>query len=164
MQTGRDSFAFSLASTVTVSGSPVITLASGTDKTKGLYKGLYLSGTGIPNGTFIVDIQGASITMSQTATASGTVTVTASANTFWGTITNGSAIITGVPAIPGVYPNQTLTGTGTSGTIVSITGNPGNYTITMSGNAGAGNAMASACTVSGYLEAFLNWPYAQTQN
>ena len=155
---------FSLASTVTVSGSSTITLAAGTDKTKGLYKGLYLSGTGVPNGSYIVDIQGLAITMNTAATASGTVTVTAAANTFWGTITNGSPTITGVPSIPGVYPNQTLAGTGTTGTIASITGVPGNYTITMSANAGAGNAFASACTVSGYLETFLRWPYAQTQN
>ncbi len=163
---GAPAASFSLASTV-INANSTLTLASGTDKAKGLYKGLYLSGTGVPNGAYITDIQGLTISFANPGGGTitpGTQTVTASANTFWGTITNGSPTITGVPSIPGVYPNQTLSGTGTTGTIASITGVPGNYTITMSGNAGAGNAFASACTVSGYLEAFLRWPYGQTQN
>ncbi len=165
---GAPATSYSLASSVLVSGNFFFTLASATSAAKGLYKGMYLSGTGIPNGSYITDFDGTTVWFTNKAgspiSASGTVTVTAAANTVWGTIVNGQPYITGVPSIPGVYPNQTLSGTGTSGTIKSITGVPGNYTITMSGNAGAGNAFASAITTSNYSETFLRWPYGQTQN
>lgn len=161
---GSPPTSFALTSTVTVTGSNVITLAAGAAPGKGIYKGMYLSGTGIANATYITDFTGNTITMSAAATANGTVTVTAASNTFWGTMVSGQKVWTGVASVPGVYPNQTLSGTGTSGTIVSITGIPGNYTVTQSAASGAGNASASAVTTTTYLEGFLRWPYAQTQN
>ena len=71
----------------TATGSASLTAVSDTNK---LEMGMTLSGTGIPNGTVITDIQGATVSMSLVATAAGSVTVTAKKGTFWGTTVSGS--------------------------------------------------------------------------
>src|SRR5262249_1598450 len=121
----------------TVTGSTVLTAIS---STKGYSIGQKITGTGIPASTVIKDIQGSTVPISHAATASGSgVTMTVPANGADVTTTNGSAILTNVSSITGLYPNQTIAGTGIPGstTIVSIQGNPGNYTITMSAAATA---------------------------
>lgn len=145
----------------TVSGSPNLSAAS---TTKGVNIGQTLSGTGIPNGTYIKDIQGPVIVMSAAATANGSgVTITAADLVTWGTTVSGSPTITGVGNIPSIFPNATLTGTGVAGlTILSITGVPGNYTINLSGNASANGTVALTASV--YIEAMLRWPQVTVQN
>jgi hypothetical protein len=141
----------------TTSGSATIT---GVSSCNGLVKGQTLSGTGVATGATITDIQGSTVTMSLAATASGSVTITAANNSTYVTTTTGSATLTNVTSIAGLYPNQTIAGTGIPGatTIVSIQGNPGNYSITMSAAATA-TANNINATTSGYLETFLRWPY-----
>ena len=141
-------------------GSAILTAVSDTNK---LEIGMTLSGTGIPNGTVITDIQGASVYMSAVATSanSGT-TVTAKKGTFWGTTVSGSPLITAITTLLGVYPNSTLTGTGVSGTLSKITGTPGNLTITLSANASASGTVSIAATQ--YVEAFLTNPFISAQN
>jgi hypothetical protein len=99
----------------TATGSAVLT---GINTAKYLVKGMQLTGTGIAAvsttqpGTFIIDIQGSTVVMSQVATANGTVTITALNSQTTGQVTNASKQITNVPFIPGLYPNQIITGTG----------------------------------------------------
>jgi len=144
----------------TAIGSVNLTAVS---QAKGLVIGQTLSGTGIPNGSYVKDIQGSVIVSSLPATAAGTVTITAANNSTWGATTNGSPALTNVPNIPGIYPNQTLSGTGISGTILSITGAPGNYTLNMSANASA-TAASINFTTTIYVEALLRWPQITVQN
>jgi hypothetical protein len=147
----------------TVTGSVNLTNVS---QSKGQVIGQTLSGTGIPNGTYIKDIQGGIIVMSAAATATNTgTTVTAANNSTWGATTNLSAALTSVPNIPGIYPNQTIAGTGipASTTILSITGAPGNYTINMSAAATA-TAASINFTTTIYIEALLRWPQIGVQN
>ena len=146
----------------TTNGSVNFTAVS---QAKGLVKGQLLSGTGVATGSVIVDTQGSVIVSSLPATASGTVTITASNNAAYVTTTSGSAVLTNVTDIAGIYPNQAISGTGIPGstTILSITGNSAPYTITMSANATA-TANNILIATSGYQEAFLQWPYVQTQN
>ena len=144
----------------TASSSASLTAVSDTNK---LEIGMTLSGTGIPNGTVISDIQGATVSMSLVATAAGSgVTVTAKKGTFWGTTVSGSPLITAVTTMLGVYPNATLTGTGVSGTLSKVTGTPGNLTITLSANASASGTVSIAATQ--YVEAFLTNPFISAQN
>ena len=144
----------------TTNGSQTLTNVS---SNKNLFPGMTLSGTGIPNGTYIVDMQGSTMTISNAATATNSSqTITWKNQTFWGTTVNGSPIITVTSALPGIYPNQTLTGTGVSGTVSSINGNPGNWTITLSANASASGTVSIAAT--GYYEAVLDYPYISAQN
>lgn len=146
----------------TTNGSQTITNIS---SNKNLKPGLTLSGTGIPNGTYIVDMQGASATMSQAATATNaSTTITWKNQTFWGTTVNTSTAVAVTSALPGIYPNQTLTATGiaASQTISSITGNPGNQTVNLSANATASGTVSIAAT--GYYECVLNYPYISAQN
>ena len=144
----------------TVIGSFNLTVVS---QSKGQVIGQTLSGTGIPNGTYIKDIQGGIIVMSAAATAAGSaVTITAANNSTWGSTTNGSPALV-VPNIPGIYPNQTLAGTGIAGTILSITGGPGAYTLNMSANASA-TAASINFTTTIYVEALLRWPQIGVQN
>lgn len=139
--------------------SATLTAVSDTNK---LEIGMTLSGTGIPNGTYITDIQGASVGMSASATSTNAgTTVTAKKGTFWGTTVNGSPLITS-PNLPGIFPNATLTGTGVAGTVVSIAGTPGNYTITLSVNCTAAGTVSIAATQ--YVEGFLSWPFISAQN
>jgi hypothetical protein len=145
----------------TVIGSVNLTVAS---QAKGLVINQTLSGTGVPNGTYIKDIQGGIVVMSAAATAAGSgVTITAANNSTWGATTNGLPTLTNVPNIPGIYPNQTLAGTGIAGTILSITGGPGNYTLNMSANASA-TAASINFTTTIYVEALLRWPQITVQN
>ena len=148
-------------------GSSQLTAVSDTNK---LEIGMLLSGTGIPNPSYITDIQGPTIYMSAPATSanSGT-TVTAKKGTFYGVTVNGSPLIT-VTGPPmggplGVYPNATLTGTGVAGSIVSITAIGNVYTITLSANCTATNASpGTSIAATQYVEAFLTWPYISAQN
>lgn len=147
----------------TTSGSAVLTGVSWT-KTPGITKGQTISGTGIPTGAIVTDFEGSTVTMSAVATASGAITATVSnAQTYVNTV-SGSPVLTGVTSIAGLYPNQTLTGTGIAGTIQSITGTAATgYQITMSANATAtGSAISAVPSV--YIEAFINWPFIASQN
>ncbi len=147
----------------TTAGSATLTSVS---SNKDLAVGMTLSGTGIPNGSTITDIQGSSMTISQAATATGAgVTVTWNLGTFFGTTTNGTYTITSTQeGLPGVYPNQTLTGTGlgASAVVTEIDGTPGNWTITASVASTASGTVSIAA--SGYYEAMLNDPYISAQN
>jgi hypothetical protein len=154
----------------TTNGSTTLTNVS---NCRFLVVGQTLSGTGIPNGTVITDIQGTTISMSLAATATNTGTsITAANMSTWGTTVNGSAVVTGVTSIAGIYPNQTISGTGipaNTTTIVSITGNSAPYTITLSAAATASGTVnltttVPAATYGSYYEAYLRWPYGATQN
>ncbi len=124
-----------------------------------------LSGTGIPNGAYITDIQGGTITMSAVATSANTgTTVTAKKGTFWGNTINNSPLITGIGNLLGVYPNSTLTGVGVAGTVKSISGASPNYTITLSANCTATSASPITIAATQYVEAFLSWPFISAQN
>lgn len=146
----------------TTTGSNVLTNVS---SNQGLEIGDAISGTGIPAGCFIAGLNGNSITLgnniaggSPLATATGTgVTMTWATNSFTANTTNGSPILTNVSNVAGVYPNQTVAATGVSGTIVSINGNPGNYTITMSANSTITNTNV-ACATNGYFVGNIWWP------
>lgn len=146
----------------TTTGSTTLTAVT---TNKFLVIGQTLSGTGIATGAIIKDIQGTTITMSLAATASGSVTITATNGVAYVTTTNTSAVLTNVTTIAGLYPNQTIAGTGipASTTIVSIIGNAAPYTITMSAAATAtANNILATGTV--YYEGYLRWPYIAVQN
>jgi hypothetical protein len=153
----------------TLTGSTTLLNANGGRR---LQRGMVLTGSGIPGvtgspATTVIDINGGTITMSAAATASANgVTVTALQGSTSGTTTSGSPILTGVVSLVGIYPNQTITGTGipASTTIISTGGAPGNYTITMSANAtaSASNIAFVSSTAPNYLEVMLNWPYFTT--
>ena len=152
------------ANTSATSTPSVLTSVSAT---KFLTKGQTVSGAGIPNGTYITDIQGPTITLSANATATATgVTITATNGTVW----NSAAFASGATSIQtaniaGIYPNQLLTGTNVSSIITSITGIPGAYIINLATpTTGAGAVGAVSLVGTGYYEAFLRWPYVQTQN
>jgi hypothetical protein len=152
----------------TTTGSAVIT---GVNTAKYLVKGMQLAGAGIPAvgvsqpGTFIVDIQGSTVTVSQLATATATgVTFTALNSQTTGTVISGSRQITGCPSVPGLYPNQIITGTGVVGlTIQSIQGIPGNYTINLTAPATVGAApniqQITLAAAPNYYEGFLRGPF-----
>lgn len=152
----------------TTSGSATLTNVS---SNIGLEVGMGISGTGIPAGTFIASLNGSTITMgnnlsngSPLATATGTgITVTWTTLSFTANTVNGSPTLTNISNVSGIYPNQTLTGTGVSGTIVSINGNPGNYSITLSANATA-TGTSVTMTASGYVIGALWWPYVDKTN
>lgn len=84
---------------------------------------------------------------------------------FTANTTNGSPTLTNISSTAGLYPGQTVAGTGIPGssTIASINGNPGNYTITLSANATA-TGTAVAVTANGYVEAYFKWPYIDKTN
>lgn len=143
----------------TATGSAVLTAIAGLTLGTGLEIGMTLSGTGIPNGTTILDVQGNTVTMNTAATASAAVTVTARKGTAFITTVNGSAVVTS-PTINGFYPNALLTAVGVAGgaaTIVSISGNAAPYSITLSGNSTASATVTA--TASKYIETYLRWPY-----
>ena len=152
----------------TLTGSAILTAVN---TAKYLTKGMQVTGTGIPAvsstvpGTFITDIQGSTITLSQACTSTNVgSTITALNSQTTGNVVNGSKQVTGVPAIPGLYPNQIITGTGVvSLTIQSISGTPGNYTINLTTAATATNnnvqiTLAAAGT-NFYYEGFLRGPF-----
>jgi hypothetical protein len=150
-----------------VTGSAVLTAVN---TAKYLVKGMQLTGTGIAavsttvNGTFILDIQGSTVTMSSLATATNTgTTFTALNSQTTGTVISGSKQITGCPSVPGLYPNQIITGTGVvSLTIASITGTPGSWTINLTTAATAGAApnirQITLAAAPNYYEGFLREP------
>jgi hypothetical protein len=159
------SFTFTATDAV---GSAQLTAVSDTNR---LEIGMLLSGTGIPNPSYITDIQGPIVYMSAAATSANTATtVTAKKGTFYGVTVNGSPLITvtGPPmggGMLGVYPNATLTGTGVAGSIVSISALGNVYTITLSANCTATNAApGTSIAATQYVEAFLTWPYISAQN
>lgn len=66
---------FTVASCTTGNGSPVVT--TGSASFFGVNPGITVTGSGVPNGTTVLSVQSSSqITMSQNATAGGTVTLT----------------------------------------------------------------------------------------
>jgi hypothetical protein len=147
----------------TATGSNTLTSVS---TNQSLTIGQSLSGAGIPAGAWIADIQGPSVMMSANATASASgVTITAKDLATVGNTTSGSPIVTGVPNLPIIFPNQTIAGTGipAATTILSIGGQAGNYTLTLSANATA-TGSAVALTASGYVQAMLKGPYIGVQN
>lgn len=151
----------------TTTGSAVIT---GVNTAKFLHKGMQLTGTGFAAvsttqlGTFILDIQGSTVTVSTLATATNTgTTFTALNSQTTGTVISGSKQITGCPYVPGLYPNQIITGTGVvSLTIQSITGLPGNFTINLTTAATAGAApnivQVTLAAAPNYYEGFIREP------
>lgn len=146
-----------------VAGSTLITGAS---TTQGLTIGQLLTGTGIGAGASIIDINASGIVMSVAATAAETgTTVTWANGTFLATTTSGSPTLTGISGLAGVYPNQTISGTGIPGstTILAINGNPGNFTITLSANATAAGTGVTM-TTNGYVEAYLRSAYIDKTN
>lgn len=147
----------------TTNGSAILTAPSSNQM---LARGQKVSGTGIPANSYIIDLSGTTVTLNNAATATGsTITITATFAATFGNVTNGSNQITGVPVLNGMYPNQTIAGTGIPGstTITSIAGVPGAYIINISANATATNA-AVALTSTGYQEGFLRWPQVTSQN
>lgn len=151
----------------TTSGSAVLTGVT-LNALKFATKGQTVTGTGIPAGTVITDIGPGTVTMSNAATATGSaITVTASNISTSVTTTSGSNLLTAVTSIAGLYPNQTLTGTGIgasgSSTIVGIFGTSAPYTIQMATNSSA-TATGIIAVPSVYIEAFLLWPSIGVQN
>jgi hypothetical protein len=143
----------------TVTGSAILTAITGLLLGSGLEIGQTLSGAGVPNGAFIVDFQGNSVTMNVAATASASVTITATKGTTFITTVNGSPNVT-APSINGLYPNALLTAVGVAGgaaTIVSISGNASPFTLTLSGNSTASATVTATATK--YIETYLRWPY-----
>ena len=177
---GSMSFGSGTIFTVPVSNTFTATVTSGSfsltavawTKSPGFAKGMNVSGTGIPTGSFITDIQGATITFGNlagtAATATNTgVTITASQAQTYVNTTTGSPYLTNVANIAGVYPNCTLTGTGIgaagSATVLEVTGTAAPYTIKMNANSSAtGTAISTVPSV--YVEAFLMCPTVTTQN
>ena len=147
----------------TTANSAIITNVS---TSKGVARGQIITGTNIPANTYVQDISGTTVTLSNAATGTATATAfTVTNGATYGNVTNGSNQITGVPTIAGIYPNQTITGTGipASTTISSIQGVPGAYIINLSANATATNT-GVALTTTGYQEGFLRWPQVSSQN
>jgi hypothetical protein len=143
----------------TAVGSAQITAIAAMTLGSGMELGMTLSGTGVPNGAFITDIQGATVTMNVVATAAGAVTITATKGTTFITTVNGSPIVSS-PTLNGFYPNALLTAVGVAGgasTIVSISGNASPYQITLAGNSTASATVTA--TASKYIETYLRWPY-----
>jgi hypothetical protein len=151
----------------TVNGSAVISNIAWT-KGIGIQKGQNISGTGVPVGSVVVDFNGNTVTINNAATAAGSgVTLTTSNAQTYVNTTSGSAFLTGVTNIAGIYPNQTLTGTGIgaagSATILAITGTAAPYTLQMSAPSTA-TASAISAVPSVYIEAFISWPTVAVQN
>jgi hypothetical protein len=153
----------------TVTGSAVIT---GVNITKFMAKGMAITGSGIPAvsstqpQTIILDIQGSTVTISNpaTATASG-VTFTAAKGLTTGNSVTGSNIVTGVPGIAGLYPNQAVTLAGfATPTILGISGKSPSFTLQLSVNstAGAANGQLTLNTTNNYVEGFLREPMYNT--
>lgn len=144
----------------TVTGSAVITAIAGmVTLGTGIEIGMTLSGAGIPNGAVVIDFQGNTLTLNVAATASASVTLTATKGTTFITTVNNSPIVTS-PTINGFYPNALLTAVGVAGgaaTIVSISGNAAPFQFTLSGNSTASATVTATATK--YVETYLRWPY-----
>jgi hypothetical protein len=147
----------------TTAGSALLLNAS---SNFGVSPGMAATGTGVPAGTYVKDVNGPTITLSQAATATATaVSISAAQRSAVGNTTTGSNLVTGVSSLAGVYPNCTIAGTGipAATTIIAITGSPGAYTVVLSAAATA-TGSAVALTASGYVEANLADPYITTAN
>jgi len=111
------------------SGLPTVT---GLSSTTGLAAGQAVTGTGIPSGTTILSVSSstATIMLSENATVSNSESLTATVpvvlNTaiaqpmsFSGTLTSGSASVTGISSTTGLVAGQNISGTGIpSGTTI----------------------------------------------
>lgn len=121
----------------TVSGSAIVT---GLSTTGGLVVGQRVTGTGIPATTTIFSIDSATqFTLSQVATASGTPTLTfagrggmGKAQVLAGSRTSGSPLVSGLSSTASMAVGQPVSGTGISGSILSI---DSSSQITLSANA-----------------------------
>ena len=99
----------------------------------------------IPAGTTITAASGTTITMSQAASATGTVTIT-------GIVTNGSTTLTPVSSTTGLATGQVINGAGIpSGTKISTIGT----TLTLSAKATATSAFPTTTTFNGIVNATL---------
>ena len=99
----------------------------------------------IPAGTTITAASGTTITMSQAAAATGTVTIT-------GIVTNGSTTLTPVSSTTGLATGQVINGAGIpSGTKISTIGT----TVTLSAKATATSAFPTTTTFNGIINATL---------
>ena len=72
---------------------------------------------------------------------------------------NGSPVITVPGGADGWFPGVTMTGTGISGTIVSIA--PDNRTVTLSANASATGIISATATYTNFIIAAIDRPFAQ---
>jgi hypothetical protein len=124
LKTGQAAFfsaGLSFAGTTT-SGSPTVTGMTTGGIT--VFAGLTITGTGIPSGTTVASVIGpTSITLSNNATASGAVTLTATVTFNWSSsgvhaLTSGQPIgsiwVTGPNTIAVIFPTGDGSGTGTS--------------------------------------------------
>ena len=75
----------------TVSGTPVVTLSA---SNPAIQVGQIVTGTGIPLGTYVLTVFGTALTLSQNATASGTVTLTFTTS-YPGTTVSGAVFVDG---------------------------------------------------------------------
>jgi len=153
----------------TTIGSNILTSVS---TLQGIEVGLGISGTGIPAGNFIESISGDTITMgnklaggSNLATAAGAVTITATRYVFTANTVSGSNQLTNISNLGAIYPGQIATAAGipASTTILSIEGNPGGQTITLSANATA-TATSVTVTAQALVEGELHEPYVGATN
>lgn len=152
--------AFTFTATTVVGSSTLSAVSTNV----GLVTGMNITGTGIPNGTVIKSIDGATVVISKVATAAGSgVTMTCTnGKASAATTVNLSAILSNVSTLVGFYPNQTITGTGipASTLISSMESKGGVNTITMSKAATASATIAdlTAAQAANYSEAMLNYP------
>lgn len=93
----------------------------------------------------------------------GGVFLPATNYTFTATTVNGSPVLTNVSTLVGIYPNQTISGTGIPGstTIASIDAKAN--TVTLSANATA-NGSTITMTCARYVEAYLNNGFMSAAN
>ena len=138
------------------SGSASVTAIS---STTGLVAGESITGPGIPSGTTIrtINTSNASITLSASATAGGSQSLTATAVqasttaipqpvVFTGTLTSGSASVTGISSTTGLVAGQSITGTDIPSGTTILTVNS-STAITLSANAtGTGPQSLTATT------------------
>lgn len=75
-----------------------------------------------------------------------------------GTLMNGSPRVV-FQNVDGIVPGLTVTGTGVSGTVVSI--DPDNRTVTLSANATAGGSSSVTFTYTGFIVGQINRPFVQ---
>jgi hypothetical protein len=163
----------------TTTGSAILTNLS---TLQGVEVGMKLTGTGIPVGNFVQSFNGTTLTMgnnlaagSALATATNTsATITALKYSVIADSTNGSPVLSNVGNIAGIYPGSVLNaatvGIAAGATVLSISGNPGAYLITMSANATSSTtsttfpfAPINAAQAS-LVEAVLNTPYIDKTN
>jgi hypothetical protein len=125
--------------------SPTVTAVS---SLTGVLVGQPVSGTGIPTGATVTAISTTLNTITMSANATATSTVTAGSVT--GITTAGSPVLTTVSTVTGVLVGQAISGAGIpTGTTVAAINAVFPYTITMSANATATIIAAEVLTISG---------------